>query len=224
MGVTADSYAAVADLRGKRVQVFKGKSKVWELETENSITALSINQNGYTALVRGADTARSAVTVYDPNGIEIFTKTYAKRYVLNAEVKPDNREVLISLADISGVSMVSGFEVVDIFGSLKAGITPLKQGFYPYSWFFGETAIAVAEDESVALYNRRKRNMDRPVSGAFQRRCLQMRTWLLSRKGSDTRVILRFYDLNGCRSRVKSRKRIVNTGPEEFIAVKPEGS
>ena len=153
-GVTSDTYAVVADLNGKKLKVFKGKSKVWELETKNYITNVSINQNGYTAVASGSETAKSAIAIYDPNGTEIFTKTYAKRYVLNAQIKPDNREVLVSLVDVSGIRAFSGFEVMDIFGELKAAIMPLKQDFYPYSHFFGENAIVMAGDESIALYNR----------------------------------------------------------------------
>ena len=119
--------------------------------------------------------------------------------------------------------MVSGFEVVDIFGELKAGITPLKQGFYPYSWFFGETAIAVAEDESVALYNRDGSEI---WTAGFRRvysAVVVQDTYLAAAvsKGSNTKAHLEIWDLNGCRfTSEEFGDGIVNIRSfEEIIAV-----
>lgn len=151
---SADAYIAVADINGKKLLVIKGKNKRWEIETDEAILNISINKDGYTAAVHEAGGCKGAITVYDPEGGVIFTKTYAERFVLDAQISSDNREVLINTVDISGARAFSSLEITDIYGSFKAGIAAQEQSFFPYVGFMAEGRIAAADEEHLVLLNR----------------------------------------------------------------------
>lgn len=154
VAATADTYIAVADINGKKILVIKGKSKKWEIETDEPILNISINKDGYTATVHESGGCRGAITIYDPSGNVIFTKTYAERYVLNAQVSSDNREVLINTVDITGARAFSSLEITDLYGSFKAGIAAQEQSLFPYIGFMSEGRIAAADEEHLVLLNR----------------------------------------------------------------------
>lgn len=154
VAVSAENYVAIADMNGKKLLVLKGKTKKWEIETGESILNISINKDGYAATVHESPGCKGAITVYDPSGSVIFSKTYAERYVLNAQVSSDNREVLISTVDISGARAFSSLEITDLYGSFKAGVAAQEQTLFPYVGFMSEGRIAAADEENLVLLNR----------------------------------------------------------------------
>jgi hypothetical protein len=154
IGVAEGTYAAVADLSGRSFCVIEGDNPIYEQKVSGNIINISINANGYTAVLYKAEGGKGAMTVFDPQGKEIFTRTLASRYILNAQISPDNREILVGIVDISGVNAYSTFEISDIFGTIKSGIVPKKQDIFPYSWFIGEDAVAIAGDKEIALFSR----------------------------------------------------------------------
>lgn len=154
VAASAETYVAVADLNGKKLLVIKGKNKKWEIETDEAMLNVSINKDGYAATVHESLGCKGAITIYDPAGSVIFSKTYAERYVLNAQVSSDNREVLINTVDISGARAFSSLEITDLYGSFKAGIAAQEQSLFPYVGFMSEGRIAAADEENLVLLNR----------------------------------------------------------------------
>jgi len=83
----------------------------------------NINSAGYVTVLHKAERDKSAVSVYNKQGVFLFTKILGETYAISSEVSPSGREVLINCVDISGVSINTGLHLYTISGGNVAGKT-----------------------------------------------------------------------------------------------------
>jgi len=113
---SAGEYLLVAGLESKDIYVFAGKEKKWEKKLDYSIINANINSAGYVTVLHKAERDKSAVSVYNKQGV-------FQTYAISSEVSPSGREVLINCVDISGVSINTGLHLYTISGGNVAGKT-----------------------------------------------------------------------------------------------------
>jgi len=118
---SAGEYLLVAGLESKDIYVFAGKEKKWEKKLDYSIINANINSAGYVTVLHKAERDKSAVSVYNKQGVFLFTKILGETYAISSEVSPSGREVLINCVDISGVSINTGLHLYTISGGNVAG-------------------------------------------------------------------------------------------------------
>jgi len=97
---SAGEYLLVAGLESKDIYVFAGKEKKWEKKLDYSIINANINSAGYVTVLHKAERDKSAVSVYNKQGVFLFTKILGETYAISSEVSPSGREVLINCVDI----------------------------------------------------------------------------------------------------------------------------
>jgi len=66
---SAGEYLLVAGLESKDIYVFAGKEKKWEKKLDYSIINANINSAGYVTVLHKAERDKSAVSVYNKQGV-----------------------------------------------------------------------------------------------------------------------------------------------------------
>lgn len=147
-----DSYMVAADIGGKELYFFDGNYIQWDKKLKQNIINIEISNNGYVIVVREAKGVKAAVTLYKKNGNEIFTSYFSNRYVVSAEISPQNSHVLINCIDTSGVMPFNCLEFVDIYGrSIAAGICD-DGTVFPLVEFLDNNTVVIAGNNKLICY------------------------------------------------------------------------
>ena len=114
--VSCDDYVIAYEHGGYGFTVFNSYGKVFENPEplDSPIINISINSSGYFAVVTGEVSYKGSVTVYDNRFNKLFKWFSAEKYVIDAVVSPDckNLAVLcISNLDSSAVSVFEAFNL-----------------------------------------------------------------------------------------------------------------
>jgi len=75
---SAGEYLLVAGLESKDIYVFAGKEKKWEKKLDYSIINANINSAGYVTVLHKAERDKSAVSVYNKQGVFFLPKYWEK--------------------------------------------------------------------------------------------------------------------------------------------------
>jgi len=114
---SAGEYLLVAGLESKDIYVLPARRKVGK-KLDYSIINANINSAGYVTVLHKAERDKSAVSVYNKQGVFLFTKILGETYAISSEVSPSGREVLINCVDISGLSINTGLHLYTISGGM----------------------------------------------------------------------------------------------------------
>lgn len=104
--VTGKKSAAVYDVGGNTLFLLAedGTARDMGAATENGLLSVSLNASDYLALTTLKSGYRTAVTVYEPSGKPVFTFNSSERYLTEARVLDDNRQLAaVSLGEADGV-------------------------------------------------------------------------------------------------------------------------
>ncbi len=89
--VSAGEYAAAYDVGGRQLYVMDKDGLAWEKEDMSGILAVTIHEEGYTTVTSGWSGYKAAVTVYTPEGGEMFRFSSADRFVMTAALSGDKK-------------------------------------------------------------------------------------------------------------------------------------
>ena len=107
-------YLLIAEKGDNKVFLFNGKNLVYENKVGGEITGLTVNKNGYVAVVVNKSGYRSIVTVYNPDGIEMFSTFFSTTYASHVKISPNNKNMVIVEVDTSGIQVNSNIKFVQI--------------------------------------------------------------------------------------------------------------
>ncbi|MDP4092376.1 MAG: DUF5711 family protein [Bacillota bacterium] len=149
----SDYGILVADVGGKDVSVISGRNVKWEKTLNDNIINADINDQGYVTVVHEAKGYKGAVTAYNPQGGEIFTRFINETHVLSSKVSPSGNQVVISSVDTSGISTDMNFEITDKLGKpIKKMVK--KDSMLPYLTYMGNNNIIAAGDSHIVAYDK----------------------------------------------------------------------
>lgn len=110
----AGDYCVVGESYGTKIYLINGTEKVWEDEIQGNILEVSVNKNGYVAVVYKQTGYKSLVRIIDPEGKFLFTSYLASTYALDVEISNDNKELAIAEIDADGIKIQSAVKLIDI--------------------------------------------------------------------------------------------------------------
>jgi hypothetical protein len=152
---SAGSYIMAADMGGKDIYVIKDRTVRWSEKLDNVIINADVNSKGYVSVATELEGYKGAVTVYDSHGNWIFTTARAEDHILSARVLSSSPMVLITSVNISGDSVATNLELVDMYGKTQAALT--RQGeIIPSAWELKDGWIAAAGSKTVLCFNSKK--------------------------------------------------------------------
>jgi hypothetical protein len=142
-----------ADLEGKNIYVISGREIKWENKVDGNIINADISADGYVAVVQEQRGYRNIVRVFDPRGMEMFSRNIVHNYVISAKISPLSEQLVINSLDASGVEINPSIEFFDMMGSPFAAKIPQPNTIFPSVWYLDGDLLLAASDSMLVLYD-----------------------------------------------------------------------
>ncbi len=107
-------YCIVGEKEGSKIYMINANAKIWESEIQGSIYAVSVNKNGYSAIIYKQTGYKTLIKVLSPQGEEVFTSYLASTYAVDAEISNDNKTLAIAEINTEGINAESDIKIIDI--------------------------------------------------------------------------------------------------------------
>lgn len=111
---SSDKYLAIAEKNGQNVYVIFDKDIIWKQKVDGEIEKISLNRNGYLAIITTDTTYKSIIIVYDSNGKQLLKNYLSNARVTDLSISNDNRYIAYSELDTSGTLLQSKVEILSI--------------------------------------------------------------------------------------------------------------
>ena len=109
-----DKYLAIAEKNGQNVCVIFDKDIIWKQKVDGEIKKISLNRNGYLAIITTDTTYKSIIIVYDSNGKQLLKNYLSTARVTDVSISNDNKYVAYSELNTSGTLLQSNVEILSI--------------------------------------------------------------------------------------------------------------
>ncbi len=86
-------FFLIGEKNAKKIYLLDGNKKVWEKELEGNIARVSVNKNGYVAVVLTGTTYKSVIQIFNAEGKELFKTYLSNSTVMDVDISIDNRYV-----------------------------------------------------------------------------------------------------------------------------------
>lgn len=143
----------IADLGGKEVYIVEGRNVKWSKRLENAIINADIGENGYVSIVHEEKRCTAAVTVFNPQGMERFTRGIGEKSVLSANVSPSRKQVIINCIDTSGVTADLNLVFVDMNTGEPFAHIPAKNTIFPFVWYLKDDSVIAVSENTILCSN-----------------------------------------------------------------------
>ena len=115
-----DRYLGIADKNVTKIYLIEDDKLLWEKTLDVTVEKIEVNKNGYMAVVTKDSVYKSVVLVYSNKG-ELLLKSYVSNgYVIDTEISPDNKYLVIGEVDYSKTYIESTVKVIDIQKAIKS--------------------------------------------------------------------------------------------------------
>lgn len=121
-------YCIVAENDGTKVYMINGSKKIWNLEIQGTILGVSVNKNGYSAIIYKQAGYKSLVRLIDAEGNEIFTSYLASTYAVDVAISNDNKILAIAEINAEGIKVQSAVKMIDINNIKQENVKKLDLG------------------------------------------------------------------------------------------------
>lgn len=151
--VSEGKYTAVADLMGRTVKVYNEDGVAYSLTTDSSISRISLNVNGYLAVMM-----KEKIDIYNNEGTKIKGRSegVANIFPMDVDISNDNRIFAVSYLDTSDIKMISkvllfylneeeGKDFTDKMFAAQDNI----EGIIPYVNFTNRDMLVAVSDTNV---------------------------------------------------------------------------
>ena len=111
---SANRFLAIAENQGQKFYIIEDKDIKWEAEVEGNISQINVNKNGYVAVSITGTIHKTVVTVYSPEGKELFKTYLSSSRAVDVTISNDNKYLAIAEIDTSGTIIKSSVKVISI--------------------------------------------------------------------------------------------------------------
>ncbi len=109
-----DKYLAIAEKNGQEFCVISEKNYLWGDKVDGEILQITVNQNGYVALVTTDTTYKSIITLYDATGKSILRNFLSSTKAIDVTISTDNQYVAFAEIDTSGTLIQSSVKIISV--------------------------------------------------------------------------------------------------------------
>lgn len=94
--LTTSKYVCVFDRGNNRLIVTDSFSVVFDTTFEHNIVNVSMNDNGYLAVVTESEAFKNHVIVFNSSFKEVYKINSMTRYIVAVDISPDNKRIIVS--------------------------------------------------------------------------------------------------------------------------------
>lgn len=150
------SELLLADLDGYFIGVMSGKDIKWSEKLGDKLVNADISESGHVVAVQEGKSYRNVVKVFDPLGIEMFSRNIAENFVINASISPSVQQFVINSIDASGVEVTPSLEFFDMMGNPFAAKIPEQGMIFTFIRYLGDDSLAAASDTMLVYYDKNR--------------------------------------------------------------------
>ncbi len=111
---SANRFLAIADSNGHNAYLITDKEITWETEVEGDISQISVNKNGYVAVVIVDTSYKTVIQTFSPDGTPLFKSFLSTTRVADVSISNDNKYMAIAEVDTSGTLVQSNLKIISI--------------------------------------------------------------------------------------------------------------
>ena len=124
------NYLAIAEKNGQNICTIYDKTFLWKQHIDGEILQISMNPNGYVAVVTTDTTYKSIITVLDQNGKIVLKNYLSSSRVIDVTISHDNKYVAFSELDTSSALIKSTIKIISVEKALE---NPEEAIIYTYT-------------------------------------------------------------------------------------------
>lgn len=109
-----NKYIGIAENGGQNVFLVSGQTLLWENKVEGNISKISVNKNGYMAIVILDTSYKTVVSLYNPNGKELFKIFLKSTRVADISLSNDNKYLALAEIDTTSSVIKSNVKVISV--------------------------------------------------------------------------------------------------------------
>lgn len=98
--ITNGKYVLVYDRGGSKLCVTNSFTVLFEANFDDNIVSVSMNENGYFAVITESNAYKNKIVVYDSQFNEVYKVNSLSRYVICADVSEDNKYIALSTLNV----------------------------------------------------------------------------------------------------------------------------
>ena len=111
---SSNRFLGIAQNEGQNIYLVQGQNLVWENKVEGSISKISVNKNGYMAVVISDTSYKTIVSLFNPNGKELFKIYLSSTRVADVTISNDNKYLALAEIDTASSVVKSNVKVISI--------------------------------------------------------------------------------------------------------------
>ncbi|MCI8383590.1 MAG: hypothetical protein HFJ33_01765 [Clostridia bacterium] len=111
---STNRFLVMAEKKGKKLYLLTDKEITWEAQIEGNISQVHVNKNGYVAVVISDTSYKTVITMYNPEGKEMFKTYLSSTRTADATISNDNKHLAIAEVDTSGTMIQSNIKIISI--------------------------------------------------------------------------------------------------------------
>ena len=104
----------MAEKKGKKLYLITDKEITWEAEVEGNISQVHVNKNGYVGVVITDTSYKTVISMYNPEGKEMFKTYLSSTRTADIAISNDNKNLAIAEVDTSGTIIQSNIKIISI--------------------------------------------------------------------------------------------------------------
>ena len=110
----SNKFLGIAENGGKKIFLISGQNLVWENEIEGSISKICVNKNGYMAVVISDTSYKTIISLFNPNGKELFKIYLSSTRVADVSISNDNKYLALAEIDTTSSVIKSNVKVISV--------------------------------------------------------------------------------------------------------------
>jgi len=191
---TDKNYAVVADINAQNALVLKNGKQIYKISEEEPIQSVSVNKNGYTAVLTSESGYKSTVVIYDNLGTKIYTWYSGDLYVVDVKIADNNKRFAVV-----GIEAEDGLNSVVKFFKVNED-NPYAEGIFnselAYQLEYTSNSVMVLTDKGVHLVSnsgkiKKTYDFEGETLLCFDMKNTKMPTFALSNsKGSGSKIVI----------------------------------
>ena len=107
-------FLGIAENGGQNLYLISGQSLLWENKVDGNISKICVNKNGYLAVVISDTSYKTIVSLYNPNGKELFKIYLSSTRVADITISNDNKYLALAEIDTTSSTIKSNIKVISI--------------------------------------------------------------------------------------------------------------
>ena len=110
----SNRFLGIAENGGQKVYLLSGQNLLWENKIEGSILEISVNRNGYMAVVISDTSYKTVISLFNPSGKELFKIFLKSTRVADISISNDNKYLALAEIDTTSSVIKSNIKIISI--------------------------------------------------------------------------------------------------------------